>query len=62
MQVIRKNRGLTAQDVSDAIGYSKSQILGVENGIANPSYQLVLALEDFYGRSHRWLFEIVGVD
>lgn len=48
IKLLRKRRGLSQQDVANRLGATRSSLSGYENGTAQPPYDVLLALSDFY--------------
>lgn len=56
---IRKERLLrkwTLEFVAKSIGVKKSTIQMIESGQRKPSYEVLVKLEDLFGKTHRELF------
>ena len=49
LAALRKERGLTQQQLADALGASQSVVAYYERRAANPSLELLQKLADFYG-------------
>lgn len=45
----RTDRGLTAKQVAKAIGIEEEHMTRIERGVRNPSLDVALRLEEFYG-------------
>ncbi|MGS0763125.1 helix-turn-helix domain-containing protein [Syntrophomonas curvata] len=48
LRTIRKNKNLTLQNVADAVGSTKSTISNIERGAKPASFDLVIALANYY--------------
>ncbi len=49
LRKIRLERGLSATQVAKAIGIEEEHITRIERGVRNPSLDVALKLEEFYG-------------
>lgn len=47
--------GWTQQSVANKLGVSKQTIHDIETGRRRPSYELLLAIEDLFQKTHRQL-------
>lgn len=47
--------------VGKCVGLTKSTVNDIEKGRCKPSYEVLVKLENLYGRSHRELFSQVDV-
>ena len=52
----RIKKGWTQAYVGQQVGVSKQSIHDIETGKAKPSYDVLLKLENLFGKSHRDLF------
>lgn len=52
----RINRGWSREDVAEKAGVTAEAIRLIETGLRNPSYPVLVKLEDLFGMSHRDLF------
>lgn len=62
MRMMRKERianGWTQEYVAECVGITKSAVCDIESGRRNPSYEVLLKLEDLFGKSHRDLMKII---
>nr|DAO19814.1 MAG TPA: Helix-turn-helix XRE-family like protein [Caudoviricetes sp.] len=62
MRRMRKERianGWTQEYVAECVGITKSAVCDIESGRRNPSYEVLLKLEDLFGKSHRDLMKII---
>lgn len=60
--MMRKERianGWTQEYVAECVGITKSAVCDIESGRRNPSYEVLLKLEDLFGKSHRDLMKII---
>lgn len=55
LKLIRKERGLTQKEVAKAIGVTLSAISNYEQGIREPSIQVLISLCRFYNVSSDYL-------
>lgn len=53
----RVSKGWTMQYVAERAGITKQSVYDLEVGRRNPSYKVVLALEDLFKKNHRELFQ-----
>jgi transcriptional regulator with XRE-family HTH domain len=51
MKLLRKRRGLTQEEVADALKMKRPTLSGYENGVAQPGVQQMIAISDFFGVS-----------
>lgn len=61
VRVIRQERikkGWTIESVAKKIGISKQSMQRLETGENNPSYKVLMKLEDLFGLTHRELFMV----
>lgn len=56
MQRERIMRGWSREYVAEQTGLTAEAIRLIENGTRNPSYPVLIKLEDLFGLSHRRLF------
>lgn len=56
---LRKELGLSKADMSKILGVSRSTITRYENGIMNPTIEMLLKMREEFGVTIDWL---VGVD
>ena len=49
LKKLRQERGLTHEQLSKKLGFSKSYYVKIENDFMNPSYKVLKKLKDFYG-------------
>ena len=56
MRRLRIAKGLTQQQVGEAVGVSKVAIHDLETGKQKPSYDVLVKLENLFHKSHRYLF------
>lgn len=56
MRQERIKRGWSCEDVAAKVGVSAETIRLIEMGERNPSYPLLVKLEDLFGMTHRELF------
>ncbi len=62
MRRMRKERianGWTQEYVAECVGITKSAVCDIESGRRNPSYEVLLKLEDLFGKSHRDLMKSI---
>lgn len=55
IKTLRKEKGLTQQELADRLGTSKSAISMYEKGNRRPSFEIADALSDFFGVSIGYL-------
>jgi len=55
LRELRKEKGLTQQELADAIGLSKSAIVQYENNKRTPNYHAMYKLEGFFDASFQYL-------
>lgn len=55
MQTEREKRGWSRQDVAKEVGLSVEAIRLIESGQRNPSYEVLVKLEDLFRMNHREL-------
>ena len=56
MQSERKKRGWSLEDVAARTGLTAEAVRLIETGKRNPSYPVLLMLEDLFNTNHRALF------
>jgi putative transcriptional regulator len=56
IQELRVERGLTQQDLADAIDVTRATIIALEKGSYNPSLELAFRLAKFFGTGIDKLF------
>ena len=54
----RKKRRWTLEYVSEQVGIAKNTVHDIETGKQNPSYSVLVKLEDLFQKPHRWLFAV----
>lgn len=59
IQTEREKRGWSRHDVAKQVGISVEAIRLIESGRRNPSYEVLLKLEDLFGKSHRDLMKSI---
>lgn len=52
----RMNHGWTQQYTAQKIGITQTMLQKIENGKRKPSYEVLVKLEDLFGKTHRELF------
>lgn len=52
----RLRRNWTQEYVAKKIGLTKTAICDIEKGKQKPSYEVLVKLEDLFGKTHRELF------
>lgn len=52
----RINKGWTLEYVAKQVGITKSAVHDLETERCKPSYEVLVKLEDLFGKSHRELF------
>lgn len=57
MRKERMKRGWSCEFVAECVGLSAEAIRLIETGERNPSYPVLVKLEDLFGMTHRELFE-----
>ncbi|ACU54835.1 transcriptional regulator of molybdate metabolism, XRE family [Acidimicrobium ferrooxidans DSM 10331] len=57
---LRRVRGLSQQQVADALGISRQAVAGIESGAFEPSLPVAMALARFFGVSVEELFDTSG--
>lgn len=57
MRKERIKRGWSCEFVAQSVGLSAEAIRLIETGERNPSYPVLVKLEDLFGMTHRELFE-----
>lgn len=58
MQTEREARGWSRQDVAQQVGLSVEAIRLIESGRRNPSYEVLLKIEDLFRMNHRDLMAV----
>lgn len=53
---LREGRGLTQQQLADALGVSRQTIIAIEKGKYNPSLQLALQMSGYLGKAVEEVF------
>ena len=61
MREERLRRGWSCEDVATQTGLSAEAIRLIETGERNPSYPVLVKLEDLFGLTHRQLFAPANV-
>ena len=59
-RIIRQERikqGWSCEQVAEKIGISAEAVRLIETGERNPSYPILVKLEDLFEMTHRYLFE-----
>ena len=56
IESLRKERGLTQQDLARQMGVSRQTIISLENGKYNPSILLAHSIAAFFGRTIEEVF------
>ena len=56
IEALRKERGLTQQDLAREMGVSRQTIISLENGKYNPSILLAHSIAAFFGRTIEEVF------
>lgn len=51
IKLMRQKKGLTQEEVADAVGVSRQTIIAMEKGNYEPSLRLALLLANFFGMS-----------
>ena len=49
LEEIRKKRGLSQEQLGDALGVSRQTIISIEKGKYNPSLELAFKMAEFFG-------------
>lgn len=66
LKLERQERGWSLNYVGQKIGITKQSLSAIENGVRNPSYEVLCKLEDLFQMSHRELLaqndEDIGLD
>ena len=57
---LRKSRGLTQQALGDKIGLSKAVVSKYENGMAYPSFDVLIRIAQFFGVTTDYLLGVCG--
>lgn len=60
LRKIRKQRGYKTSDMADFLGVTRRTYRSYETGERNPSYPVLLKLEDLFGLPQRVLLEVEG--
>ena len=60
IQEARQQRGLTQQDLADAVDVTRGTILALEKGSYNPSLELAFRLANFFDKGLEELFSLAG--
>lgn len=55
----RRKRGWTQEFVANSVGVTKATLQRLETAQRNPSYPVLVKLEDLFHLSHRQLFAVV---
>lgn len=55
LKSLRKNQGLSQQDISSILGISRSNYSQIEMGKQFPSYPSLVILSRYYSKSYNWL-------
>ena len=56
---LRINNGWTQEYVGKKIGLTRTAVHDIETGKQNPSYKILIKLEDLFKTNHRKLFKAV---
>lgn len=62
LEELRKERGMTQEELADALEVSRQTISSVENGRYNPSIVLAFKIARFFGTSIEEIFIYEGED
>jgi len=60
IEILRRERGWTQQDVADRVGVSRQTILSLENGRYNPSIVLAFRLSRLFEMPIEQIFQYDG--
>lgn len=60
LRELRKERGLTQGQVAGRLGVTPSMVSAYENGIRQPSYEVLIKIARLYGVSSDYLLGISG--
>lgn len=55
---LRKEQGLTQEELADALGVSRQTVNAIENGDYNPSTSLAIKLSGYFGTTVNEMFEL----
>lgn len=61
-KICRKNKNMTAKEVSEKIGISKQAIYNMENGTNNPSIDILTKLAELYNVSTDYLLGLTNLE
>jgi len=62
LEELRKERGMTQEELADALEVSRQTISSIENGRYNPSIVLAFKIARFFGTSIEEIFIYEGED
>ena len=54
----REKKGWKRKELSEKLGVIETHVLYLETGQRNPSYDVLVKLEDLFHKSHRQLFAV----
>lgn len=58
LQELRSSKGLTQQELADAIGVTRATVVALERGDYNPSLELAFRLSKFFNKKIDDLFRV----
>lgn len=62
LKICRKNKNMTAKEVSEKIGVSKQAIYNIEAGASNPSVDTLIKLAELYNVSTDYLIGLTSFE
>ena len=62
IKVLRAEREITQEELSEAVGVSRTTILEIERGTFNPSLKLSFKISNYFGKKIDEVFEYIEED